>query len=118
MKSFHLRGPLRMTIRNNVIGNYDYNDYATSNTVGTYGGQQSAEDIVIEDNVFENIDRNGAPDHTECLFIQSIDGLIIDGNRLRGVSGDGSVLLRFRNCWWARTSRTTFCSRTISFLLR
>ena len=84
MKSFHLRGPIRMTIRNNVIGNYDYNDYATSNTVGTYGGQQSSEDILIEDNVFENIDRNGAPDHTECLFVQSIDGLIIRGNRLEG----------------------------------
>jgi hypothetical protein len=60
--------------------------HAESATIGsTAGSTQPSQNVVIDGVEFHDMTRADAPtDHTECLFLQSVDGLVLRNSRFHG----------------------------------
>jgi hypothetical protein len=86
MQSFHITGAQHVTIANNEIGHYSYDDGFGSNSLYSDNGQPTESDVKLLDNVFSGITIS-VPSHDECLFVKRINGLVVSGNKFLGCPG-------------------------------
>lgn len=85
IQSFHITSVKNVTIAGNEIGNYRFADGFGSNSI--YSDEQGpSTNVLVQNNVFHNIVAKPAT-HAECLFVKSVAGLRIRGNRMLGCPG-------------------------------
>jgi hypothetical protein len=85
IQSFHITSVKNVTIASNEIGNYRFADGFGSNSI--YSDDQGpSTNVLVQNNVFHNIVAKPAT-HAECLFVKSVAGLTIRGNRMLGCPG-------------------------------
>ena len=81
--AFYIRSASRISLIGGRVGG---TSHAESATIGsTAGSTQPSRSIVIDGVEFHDMTRADAPGgHSECLFVQSVDGLVLRNSRFHG----------------------------------